>query len=268
VDRARAGRRVEVADLGSFTVRTYKAYDGRDRWTGATIRVPETKLPFFKVAKATLEFANGSGIPPQTDWVAALITRLTQVGTVPFGRVGAFVLRTKRERHGFDPQRNSEIVIPARNGVTCQPSRQINRAMNGLPELPLVDSRELAAALDRLPPPPTTTLAELHAALASAGLDPSLGGLAPPGREYNGDTVVALDLGGHPQWLSDGVSVFEIVDDEERVDYQIAEWAPDMLVVAAVRALAHEKSLSGLDVQRVLAQLSPKAPFWFRALPF
>ena len=43
--------RVEIRGFGSFTVKHYKSYTGRNPKTGAPISVPEKKLPFFKVSK-------------------------------------------------------------------------------------------------------------------------------------------------------------------------------------------------------------------------
>ena len=45
------GDRVEIRGFGSFTVKHYKSYTGRNPKTGAPISVPEKKLPFFKVGK-------------------------------------------------------------------------------------------------------------------------------------------------------------------------------------------------------------------------
>ncbi|MCA9530350.1 MAG: integration host factor subunit beta [Myxococcales bacterium] len=42
---------IEVRGFGSFTVRHYKAYKGRNPRTGKTVEVPEKRLPFFKVGK-------------------------------------------------------------------------------------------------------------------------------------------------------------------------------------------------------------------------
>jgi len=49
------GDRVEIRGFGSFTVKRYKGYTGRNPKTGAPIRVPEKKLPFFKVGKELKE---------------------------------------------------------------------------------------------------------------------------------------------------------------------------------------------------------------------
>ena len=45
------GDRVEIRGFGSFTVKEYKAYTGRNPKTGEKITVPPKKLPFFKVGK-------------------------------------------------------------------------------------------------------------------------------------------------------------------------------------------------------------------------
>ena len=45
------GDRVEIRGFGSFTVKKYKSYTGRNPKSGDPISVPEKKLPFFKVGK-------------------------------------------------------------------------------------------------------------------------------------------------------------------------------------------------------------------------
>lgn len=46
---------VEIRGFGSFTVREYKSYDGRNPKTGKVITVQPKKLPFFKVGKELRE---------------------------------------------------------------------------------------------------------------------------------------------------------------------------------------------------------------------
>jgi integration host factor subunit beta len=43
--------RVEIRGFGSFTVKRYRSYTGRNPKSGDPISVPEKKLPFFKVGK-------------------------------------------------------------------------------------------------------------------------------------------------------------------------------------------------------------------------
>ena len=42
------GHRVEIRGFGAFTVREYKAYEGRNPKTGEKITVPPKRLPFWK----------------------------------------------------------------------------------------------------------------------------------------------------------------------------------------------------------------------------
>ena len=45
------GEGIELRGFGSFTVREYDGYEGRNPKTGETVQVKPKKLPFFKVAK-------------------------------------------------------------------------------------------------------------------------------------------------------------------------------------------------------------------------
>lgn len=45
------GDRIEVRGFGSWYVKSYKSYTGRNPKTGEAVEVPEKKLPFFKVGK-------------------------------------------------------------------------------------------------------------------------------------------------------------------------------------------------------------------------
>jgi integration host factor subunit beta len=47
--------RIEIRGFGSFLVKDYKAYMGRNPKTGEVIQVKEKKLPFFKVGKELRE---------------------------------------------------------------------------------------------------------------------------------------------------------------------------------------------------------------------
>ena len=49
------GGRIEIRGFGSFVVKEYQAYQGRNPKTGAKISVPPKKLPFFKVGKELKE---------------------------------------------------------------------------------------------------------------------------------------------------------------------------------------------------------------------
>ncbi len=45
------GDRIEIRGFGSWYVKSYKGYTGRNPKTGSAVDVPEKKLPFFKVGK-------------------------------------------------------------------------------------------------------------------------------------------------------------------------------------------------------------------------
>jgi len=47
--------RVEIRGLGSFHVRKYKAYTGRNPKTSEKVRIKPKKLPFFKCGKELRE---------------------------------------------------------------------------------------------------------------------------------------------------------------------------------------------------------------------
>ncbi|ALC16674.1 DNA-binding protein [Desulfuromonas soudanensis] len=49
------GGRIEIRGFGSFVVKDYKAYMGRNPKTGEVIQVNPKKLPFFKVGKELRE---------------------------------------------------------------------------------------------------------------------------------------------------------------------------------------------------------------------
>ena len=59
-DTMKNGGRIEVRGLGSYSVRKYKAYAGRNPKTGRIVDVGPKKLPFFKVGKELKRMVNGS----------------------------------------------------------------------------------------------------------------------------------------------------------------------------------------------------------------
>ncbi len=54
------GEGIEIRGFGSFTVRPYKPYNGRNPRTGQPVPVPAKRLPFFKVGKDLKELVNES----------------------------------------------------------------------------------------------------------------------------------------------------------------------------------------------------------------
>lgn len=53
------GDRIEIRGFGSFVVKDYKSYTGRNPKTGEPIEVKPKKLPFFKVGKELKERVAG-----------------------------------------------------------------------------------------------------------------------------------------------------------------------------------------------------------------
>lgn len=51
VDALRRNDGIEIRGFGSFTVRQYKSYEGRNPRTGDAVHVAPKRLPFFKVGK-------------------------------------------------------------------------------------------------------------------------------------------------------------------------------------------------------------------------
>ena len=51
INTLKQGNRVEIRGLGTFELREYKSYQGRNPQTGEKIQVKAKKLPFFKPGK-------------------------------------------------------------------------------------------------------------------------------------------------------------------------------------------------------------------------
>jgi integration host factor subunit beta len=54
-DAMMEGERIEIRGLGSFVIKDYGTYTGRNPKTGEQITVSPKKLPFFKVGKELKE---------------------------------------------------------------------------------------------------------------------------------------------------------------------------------------------------------------------
>jgi len=52
------GGRVEIRGFGSFELRQYEGYSGRNPKTGIVVDVQPKSLPFFKAGKALKEYIN------------------------------------------------------------------------------------------------------------------------------------------------------------------------------------------------------------------
>ena len=52
------GERIEIRGFGSFELRSYRGYDGRNPRTGSAVEVRPKRLPFFKVGKELKDRVN------------------------------------------------------------------------------------------------------------------------------------------------------------------------------------------------------------------
>ena len=52
------GQGIEIRGFGSFTVRPYKPYDGRNPRTGAEVKIAAARLPKFRAGKALKDAIN------------------------------------------------------------------------------------------------------------------------------------------------------------------------------------------------------------------
>jgi integration host factor subunit beta len=57
------GNRVEIRGFGAFTVREYKAYEGRNPKTGEKITVPPKRLPFWKTGMELKQRVDSAFLP-------------------------------------------------------------------------------------------------------------------------------------------------------------------------------------------------------------
>jgi len=79
VDALRRGDGIEIRGFGSFTVRQYKSYEGRNPRTGDAVHVAPKRLPFFKVGKELRARVN-AGV------TAAGTAEVAQTGEAPARR--------------------------------------------------------------------------------------------------------------------------------------------------------------------------------------
>ncbi len=52
------GERIEIRGFGSFVMRQYRGYKGRNPKTGEIVDVPPKRLPYFKVGKRLKDLVN------------------------------------------------------------------------------------------------------------------------------------------------------------------------------------------------------------------
>lgn len=61
-DALRKGKRIEIRGFGSFTIRNYPSYLGKNPKTGERVKVSPKKLPYFKVGKELKDGVNNGKI--------------------------------------------------------------------------------------------------------------------------------------------------------------------------------------------------------------
>ena len=66
-DSMKRGDGIEIRGFGSFTVRQYKPYNGRNPRTGDPVHVASKQLPFFKVGKELKEMVNSETVQPKVE---------------------------------------------------------------------------------------------------------------------------------------------------------------------------------------------------------
>lgn len=59
------GDKVEIRGFGSFLLKSYNAYTGRNPKTGDKVLVPKKELPFFRAGKDLREKVNSAAKAPQ-----------------------------------------------------------------------------------------------------------------------------------------------------------------------------------------------------------
>lgn len=64
IEALEKGEGIEIRGFGSFTVRPYKPYPGRNPRTGQPVSVQAKRLPHFKVGKELREIVNESRVHP------------------------------------------------------------------------------------------------------------------------------------------------------------------------------------------------------------
>ena len=82
------GERIEIRGFGSFELRSYRPYEGRNPRTGVRVSVQPKRLPFFKVGKELKERvnagkqANSAGLPEATPAAVPVTVPATATGPI------------------------------------------------------------------------------------------------------------------------------------------------------------------------------------------
>ena len=59
INEFKKGGRIKIRGFGSFSIRKYKTYKGRNPKTGKAVEVKPRRLPFFKVGRELKKMVDG-----------------------------------------------------------------------------------------------------------------------------------------------------------------------------------------------------------------
>ena len=107
VSALRRGEGIEIRGFGSFTVRQYKSYEGRNPRTGDSVHVAPKRLPFFKVGKELRARVNAAITPAEIAQAAEAPAKRTN----PPERAAAAAATTGRRAPRARDENLSEDVI-------------------------------------------------------------------------------------------------------------------------------------------------------------
>jgi len=98
VDALRCGEGIEIRGFGSFTVRQYKSYEGRNPRTGDAVHVAPKRLPFFKVGKELRARVNAGISPAEIAQAAEAPARRASQAERPAAAAAATPARSRTPR--------------------------------------------------------------------------------------------------------------------------------------------------------------------------
>lgn len=75
--------RIEIRGFGSFEMRTYQAYEGRNPRTGEAVPVKPKRLPFFKVGKDLRDRVNATAGAPDDVKTTQEVPAVASASTAP-----------------------------------------------------------------------------------------------------------------------------------------------------------------------------------------
>jgi integration host factor subunit beta len=123
IEALQRGDRIEVRGFGSFEVRDYKAYEGRNPRTGDSVHVDPKKLPFFKVGKELRERVNRATLPqPGRDGARKAAEQATHAERA---EVSTFTA----------PGTTEQIAVPSAEPEAAVESHSAPSAQSGTPEI-------------------------------------------------------------------------------------------------------------------------------------